>query len=461
MFSNIKGKIHDISIRNKLILMQVFTSLLVLSIVFTVFVVTDINGYKKRKVEGMVGLAQVVGTNSVSILQFKDEDAGKLILSQLNNISPDIVHSEIFDNEGRVFASFTKTGTSAFDIGSVLKTKKFAFFNDRLFIQQNIVTNDEVIGKVLMQVELSELQKIKQSKYHLSAILLLVALVLSFLIAYVIQGYISKRLLQLVKAMKNVSKTGQYKNNLSDEGKDEISTLIKVFNNLMEQIKESQQRKDEFIGIASHELKTPLTTIKGYIDVLNSMENQQPQKQFVEKALGSVQKLEGLIKDLLDVSKIQSGQLRLTLTRFYIDDVIDETIDAVKIVSASHKIIRKKSGNRLIVSADRQRIEQVLENLLSNAIKYSPGGQEVWVDTEVTKSAITISVKDFGKGVPKEEHHNIFERFYRSKDSSVHISGFGLGLYICRDIINRHNGKIWVESDLKGSTFYFSLPLKK
>jgi signal transduction histidine kinase len=441
--------------------MQVFTSLLVLSIVFTVFVVTDINGYKKRKVEGMVGLAQVVGTNSVSILQFKDEDAGKLILTQLNNISPDIVHSEIFDSEGKVFASFTNTGTSAFDIGSVLKTKKFAFFNDRLFIQQNIITNDEVIGKVLMQVELSELQKIKQSKYHLSAILLLVALVLSFLIAYVIQGYISKRLLRLVKAMKNVSETGQYKNNLSDEGKEEISTLIKVFNNLMEQIKESQQRKDEFIGIASHELKTPLTTIKGYIDVLNSMENQQPQKQFVEKALGSVQKLEGLIKDLLDVSKIQSGQLKLTITRFYIDDVIDETIDAVKMVSASHKIIRKKSGNRLIVSADRQRIEQVLENLLSNAIKYSAGEQEVWVDTEVTKSAIIISVKDFGKGVPKEEHQNIFERFYRSKDSSVHISGFGLGLYICRDIINRHNGKIWVESDLKGSTFYFSLPLKK
>jgi signal transduction histidine kinase len=229
----------------------------------------------------------------------------------------------------------------------------------------------------------------------------------------------------------------------------------------MEQIKESQQRKDEFIGIASHELKTPLTTIKGYIDVLNSMENQQPQKQFVEKALGSVQKLEGLIKDLLDVSKIQSGQLRLTLTRFYIDDVIDETIDAVKMVSASHKIIRKKSANKLIVSADRQRIEQVLENLLSNAIKYSPGEQEVWIDTEVAKSAVIISVKDFGKGVPKEEHQNIFERFYRSKDSSVHISGFGLGLYICRDIINRHNGKIWVESDLKGSTFYFSLPLKK
>ena len=460
MFSNIKGKIHNISIRNKLILMQVFTSLLVLSIVFTVFVVTDINGYKKRKVEGMMSLAQVVGTNSVSILQFKDEDAGKLILTQLNNISPEIVHAEILDNEGKVFASFIKPGTSGFNIKGILKTEPFAFSNGQLFIQQNIITNNEVIGKVLIHVELSELQKIKQSKYHLSAILLFVALVLSFLIAYVIQGYISKRLLQLVKAMKNVSKTGQYKNNLSDEGKDEISTLIKVFNDLMQQIKESQQRKDEFIGIASHELKTPLTTIKGYIDVLNSIENQQPQKQFVQKALGSVKKLEDLIKDLLDVSKIQSGQLELTISRFDIDEAIDETIATIKMVSGSHQIIRKNSGNNIIVSADRQRIEQVLENLLSNAIKYSPGEQEVWVNTEVTKSAIIISIKDFGKGVPKEEHHNIFERFYRSKDSSVHISGFGLGLYICRDIINRHNGKIWVESDQKGSTFYFSLPLK-
>jgi signal transduction histidine kinase len=113
-----------------------------------------------------------------------------------------------------------------------------------------------------------------------------------------------------------------------------------------------------------------------------------------------------------------------------------------------------------MISGDRQRIEQVLLNLLSNAIKYSPGEKKVEVNSEKTEKELIIKIRDYGIGVPAEEQTNIFERFYRTKDISIHISGFGLGLYICRDIINRHYGKIWVESAGKGSIFYFSLPLK-
>jgi signal transduction histidine kinase len=441
--------------------MQVFTSLLVLSIVFSVFVVTDIKGYKQRKVDSMTSLAQVVASNSVSILQFNDEDAGNLILSQLNNVSPAIVQAQILDNTGATFSSYSEPGIKKFSIEKVLNGEPHVFSNDYFFISQNIISNDKVLGKVLLQVELSELTHIKHSKYKLSALLLLMALVLSFLIAFVIQGYISKRLLQLVSVMKRLMKTGEYKKRLTDEGKDEISTLIQVFNNLMEQIQESQQRKDEFIGIASHELKTPLTTIKGYMDLLNSMEQEQPKKQFVEKALKSVIKLENLIKDLLDVSKIQSGQLQLNISKFNFDELLNESISTIRMVSSGHEIIRKNTCEDQYVMGDRQRIEQVVENLLSNAIKYSPGESEIWVSTHCTKTEFITSIRDFGKGVPKEEQSNIFERFYRTKGLSVHISGFGLGLYICRDIINRHNGRIWVESAENGSVFNFSLPLKQ
>jgi signal transduction histidine kinase len=109
--------------------------------------------------------------------------------------------------------------------------------------------------------------------------------------------------------------------------------------------------------------------------------------------------------------------------------------------------------------ADKQRIEQVLFNLLSNAVKYSPGEKKVIVSSTKTDGELVIKIRDFGIGVLKEEQLNIFERFYRSKDTSIHISGFGLGLYICMDIIKRHGGKMWVESEKKGSSFYFSLPL--
>lgn len=451
--------LRDISIKNKLILMQVFTSLLVLSIVFGAFIFTDINSYKQRKMESMMSLAQVIGTNSISTLQFDDPDAATQMLQDLHNVSPEIVHATIFNNKGEIFAHYSKPGLDSFRIKDILKQRRFLFSGNELFVSSAITNNNEVIGKVYLDVELSELQQTKEYKLELAAILLIIALLFSFLIAVGVQTYISKRLLKLVSTMKKVSETGDYAEPLEDEGKDEIATLIQVFNKLMQQIKENQQKKDEFIGIASHELKTPLTTIKGYIEMLNMMEQDPTKKQFVEKAMLNVNKLERLIRDLLDVSKIQSGQLQLEMKEFNMNDLLRETVNAVQMVSAPRIILEDKLQNE-IVYGDRQRIEQVLLNLLSNAIKYSPGENKVIIDSEKTDKELLIKIRDFGIGITKEEQTNIFERFYRSKNTSVHISGFGLGLYICRDIITRHYGKIWVETADRGSIFIFSLPLK-
>ena len=152
--------------------------------------------------------------------------------------------------------------------------------------------------------------------------------------------------------------------------------------------------------------------------------------------------------------------MHLNITEFDIDTLIDESIAAFRIVAGDHVITRKGAKINEIIAADRQRIEQVLTNLLSNAAKYSPDAKEVIVFTEKKKELI-VSVRDFGIGIPKEEQNKVFERFYRTKRNSILISGFGLGLYICRDILKRHNGKIWVESEEKGTSFHFSLPLKK
>lgn len=451
--------LRDISIKNKLILMQVFTSLLVLSIVFGVFIFTDINSYKQRKMESMMSLAQVIGTNSISTLQFDDPEAATQMLEDLHNVSPEIIHATIFDNKGEIFAHYSKPGLDSFRIKDILKQRKFLFNGYELFVSNAIMNNNEVLGKVYLDVELSELQQIKEYKLELAASLLVIALLFSFLIALGVQTYISKRLLKLVSTMKKVSKTGEYVEPLADDGKDEIATLIQVFNKLMQQIKENQQKKDEFIGIASHELKTPLTTVKGYIEILNMMEQDPTKKQFVEKAMMNVDKLERLIRDLLDVSKIQSGQLQLEMKEFNMHDLLKETVNAVQMVSAPRIILEDKLQNEIIYG-DRQRIEQVLLNLLSNAIKYSPGENKIIIDSEKTDKELLIKIRDFGIGITKEEQTNIFERFYRSKNTSVHISGFGLGLYICRDIITRHYGKIWVETADRGSIFIFSLPLK-
>lgn len=440
--------------------MQVFTSVLVLGIFFIAYVITDIKSYKQRKADDMISLAQVLGTNSISTLEFVDNEEAKRILSELHNVAPGIIHAAIIDKKGKLFASYSKPGADSFHIPPALDEKKVLFNDRQLFVSNDIINENEVAGKVILEVELSELEQIKQSKYRIATILLFVALAFSFLIAIAIQRYISRRLLYLVDTMDEASKTGDYGKAIADDGKDEISRLIRVFNRLMQQVKESQQKKDEFISIASHELKTPLTSVKGYLDLLSAREDKEPNKQFVQKALANVHKLESLIKDLLDVSKIQSGQLELNMKEFNLDTLLDETIAAFQMVSGTHTISREGSFNDEIIIADRLRIEQVLTNLLSNAIKYSPGESRVVIYSKKTGTDLVIKIRDFGIGVPEEEQTNIFERFYRTKDISITISGFGLGLYICRDIIKRHNGKIWVEAEKKGSAFYFTLPLK-
>jgi signal transduction histidine kinase len=441
--------------------MQVFTSILVLSIFFLAYIITDIRHYKERKVSSMKSLAHLVGVSSVSTLEFRDNEAAKDILATLN-VTPEIIRAVITDKEGKPFASYTRPGSLNVNSPAVRGGKEVEMTAEQLSVSDDIVNdNKETLGKISLEVELSELELIKKTKYRLAAILVLVALGFSFVIAVVVQAYISRRLLYLVNNMNEAGRTGNYNIRIADEGKDEIGTLMKVFNKLMQQVTQSQQRKDEFIGIASHELKTPLTSIKGYLDLLNVVEEKEPNKQFVRKSLDSVQKLESLIKDLLDVSKIQSGQLQLNISEFDINALIDETIVSMQMISAGHKISREDHQGPLMVFADRQRIEQVLINILSNAVKYSPGENRVIVSTKNTGTEIIVKVRDYGIGIAEEELTDIFERFYRTKGSSVHISGFGLGLYICRDIMQRHKGKIWVEREEQGSSFYFLLPINK
>ena len=439
--------------------MQVFTSLLVLSIFFSVYIINDIKSYKQRKVSDMLSMVQVIGNNSISTIQFNDNEEAKKILSELKNVSPDIIQARILDKTGKVFASYKRAGAGDFQIPASLNSKKYVFTDDHLLVETPIVKDNEFLGTVILETDLAELQQIKKSKYNQAIILSLIALFFSFLVANVVQLYISKRLVKLVNTMKEVSVSGDYSKTIKDGGKDEVSVLTDVFNNLMQQIAENQQRKDEFIGIVSHELKTPLTSIKGYLDLLNLIEKEEPNRQFVLKSLGNVNKLENLIKDLLDVSKIQSGQLKLNPHEFNINQLLNETIASIQMVSSTHELMRKGNFENENIVADKVRIEQVLTNLLSNAIKYSPGENKVIVAAKKKGNDVIVQIRDFGMGVPKEEQLNIFERFYRTKGTSETITGFGLGLYICRDIIARHNGKIWVEAEDKGSSFYFSLPV--
>ena len=230
----------------------------------------------------------------------------------------------------------------------------------------------------------------------------------------------------------------------------------------IDDIKKHDQQKDDFIKMASHELKTPVTTIKGYVQLLLKM-NAGGKDAFLSSSLQTIDKqifkLTKLITDLLDVTKIETGSLELNKELFPLTGLIKEIAEELETTIQTHRIRFGKTANPMVF-ADKDRIAQVFINLFTNAIKYSPRAREVLVDITEENGQIIIAVKDAGIGISKDDLSRIFERFYRAtgKDEKT-FPGFGIGLFIVNEIINLHQGKIWAESEKdKGSVFYVSLP---
>lgn len=226
--------------------------------------------------------------------------------------------------------------------------------------------------------------------------------------------------------------------------------------------KELEQQKDEFIGIVSHELKTPVTSLKGYAQFLEKRfvkKEDQASAEYMSKMNTQITKLVSLIGDLLDVTRNESGKLQFNLDVFDLNELVAETLESLKLGDSKHSLIRKGKIKSKIFG-DRERIGQVLTNLLTNAVKYSPDADQVFIKLTQSGEAAAVTVQDFGMGIAAEEHEKIFQRFYRANGNGVRYPGLGLGLYISSEIIRRHNGEIWVESrEGEGSTFGFSLPV--
>jgi two-component system CheB/CheR fusion protein len=222
------------------------------------------------------------------------------------------------------------------------------------------------------------------------------------------------------------------------------------------------EKRDEFMSIASHELKTPITSMKAMLQVVQRMmEKDVPMNTlhvFITRANQQITKLTSLIADLMDNAKIQSGKLLLNLSYFNLQEVLEDIsidhTDSHNIQIVNH--VQQK------VYGDKVRIEQVLINFLTNAIKYSPAGGDVILRATEEANRVKIEVTDFGIGIPEEKLSHLFSRFYRVEDKSQTFSGLGLGLYISAEIIKRHNGDWGVVSEVgKGSTFWFAIPLSE
>ena len=226
--------------------------------------------------------------------------------------------------------------------------------------------------------------------------------------------------------------------------------------------KQLERQKDDFLSMASHELKTPVTTIKAYGQIAEGILESKGDLQtlgMIKKMGIQVNKLTLLITDLLDMTKIQQGTLRYNESSFNINDLIIEVVDDMKKTTNTHQIESQLDEN-MAIYGDKEKLSQVFNNLISNAVKYSPDAVQILVSTKLQEDGIRVCVQDFGIGIALTEQNNIFKQFYRVQgDKQSTFPGMGIGLYICAEIIKRHRGKIWIESELnKGSQFYVWLP---
>jgi two-component system, sensor histidine kinase and response regulator len=219
-------------------------------------------------------------------------------------------------------------------------------------------------------------------------------------------------------------------------------------------------RKDEFMSIASHELKTPLASVKAYVQLLDrSLEKDERIKGYLERTLAQINKLNSLIVDLLDTSRIENGRLKFNESLFNFNKLINESVEMIGQIYPDYKI-RVSGESNVLIRGDETRLEQVILNYLTNAIKYSPDIRELELHSTIQNNFLIVSVKDFGIGIPKDSQADVFRKFYRVEGTAQRFQGLGVGLYICFEIIRRHYGKCWLESEVgKGSTFYFSLPI--
>lgn len=251
----------------------------------------------------------------------------------------------------------------------------------------------------------------------------------------------------MVKAKKVIQET-----ELQREALDQEQILISI---------KEEQQKNDFISMVSHELKTPLTSISAYIQLLQS---RGLTDLFVVNTLTKVQKqirkMSTLISSFLNVSRLESGEVQLNLSNFDVDKVILDVVEDLRLIYPTNQI-HFESGDSKLIYGDKDKIGSVISNLISNAVKYSDLNSTILVQSETSANEVHVSVTDQGIGIKAHDIEKLFDRFYRVESLQTKtISGFGIGLYLSAEIINLHQGKIWAESDYGvGSTFHFCIPL--
>jgi PAS domain S-box-containing protein len=250
-------------------------------------------------------------------------------------------------------------------------------------------------------------------------------------------------------------------NNLLND--PQVQALVFHYRDITERVNKEKQQED-FVHMASHELKTPITALKGFAQLIrknHEKEGRNHDRHMLDRMDQQLNKMLNLIDGMLNMTRIRTGELHYHFSFFDLQECVSEVVEAIQSTTHTHKLILA-AGPSIFLKGDRDKIGQVINNLVTNAIKYSPGKDIVEIKLETIDSYAFVKVRDYGLGIPKKEQQKIFTRFYRvDSPSTAKLDGLGLGLYIATEIIKHHEGKMGIESeDGQGCEFWFCLPLQ-
>lgn len=330
-----------------------------------------------------------------------------------------------------------------------------------VFVGLPIYINSDVNGVVLLFSPLDQINKTLFEVYKIIWGAAAASLALAALIIFVVSRRISRPIENIQKSASAIAE-GSFTEDMEPGGRDEIAQLAGTFNYMKNRLKQVEEMRKNLIANVSHELRTPLTSIRGFIQgILDGVIKEEDQEKYLRRAYEETGRLNRLVNDLLQLARIQSGNLSLNREAVDMGELIREIVEE-NLLLAAQRAITLSAGieGSVTAFADRDRIKQVILNLLHNAISFSNDGGEVWVRASVQNGAVSVEVEDRGPGIPEDQLELIFEKFHRvEKSRSQMVPGTGLGLSIARELVELHGGTISARSQVgRGTVMAFSLP---
>lgn len=407
-------------------------------------------GYQKIPVATVQNGYRIISATTESELFLVNLDGNTIICSEGENCDHRTYSISEGIMEDAIAGEYDGSGT----LGGIYETGHYT-------VGIPIKHNDEVLAVLFASTEATDVWFFIMDLMDIIFFCALIATALSSVAIYFVTNKMTKPLREMAAAAKSFS-TGDFTVRVPVDGEDEIAQLARSFNHMADSMADLESVRRSFIANVSHELKTPMMTIGGFIDgILDGTVPPEKHKQYLEIVSEEIKRLSRLVKSMLSVARIEAGDMKLNPTTFDVNELVCRTVFAFEQKIESKKLeIMGLESDEVMVTADNDLIHQVVYNLIDNAVKFVNEGGCISFGYAVKDGKVFVSVKNTGAGIAQQELPRLFDRFYKTdKSRSLDKTGVGLGLYIVQTIVNQHKGDLLVKSvEGEYTEFTFSVP---